>query len=116
MQAPINHDVYVEIPKLFQVKGKVWKLKRALYGLKDAPRAYFMHIKSKLEELDFRQSDADPCLFISPTGICLIYVDDALFVYKSPEEVNILTKKMKELGMLFKEESDVAGYLGVLID
>jgi hypothetical protein len=116
MQAPIDHDVYVEMPKLFQVNGKVWKLKRALYGLKDAPRAYFMHTKGKLEELGFRQSDADPCLFISPTVICLIYVDDALFVYKSPKEVDILTQKMKNLGMLFEEESDVAGYLGVLID
>jgi hypothetical protein len=116
MQAPIDHDVYVEMPKLFQVHGKVWKLKRALYGLKDAPRAYFLHTKGKLEELGFRQSDADPCLFISSTVICLIYVDDALFVYKSPEEVNILTRKMKDLGMLFEEESDVAGYLGVLID
>jgi hypothetical protein len=116
MQAPLDHDVYVEMPKLFEVNGKVWKLKRALYGLKDAPRAYFVHTKNKLEELDFRQSDADPCLFISPTVICLIYVDDALFVYKSPEEVNILTKKMKQIGMLFEEESDVAGYLGVLLD
>jgi hypothetical protein len=80
------------MPKLFNVKGKVWKLKRAIYGLKDAPRAYFLHTKNKLEELGFRQSDADPCLFIPPTVICLIYVDDALFVYKSPEEVNILTK------------------------
>jgi hypothetical protein len=116
MQAPINHDVYVEMPKLFQVHGKVWKLKCALYGLKDAPRAYFLHTKGKLEELGFRQSDADPCLFISPTVICLIYVDNALFVDKSHKEVNILTKKMKGLGMLFEEESDVAGYLGVLID
>ena len=116
LQAPIDHDVYVEMPKLFAVKGKVWKLKRAIYGLKDAPRAYFIHTKNKLEELGFRQSDADPCLFISPTVICLIYVDDALFVYKSPEEVNILTKRMKEIGMLFEEESDVAGYLGVLLD
>jgi hypothetical protein len=116
LQAPIDHDVYVEMPKLFQVKGKVWKLQRAIYGLKDAPRAYFIHTKNKLEELGFRQADADPCLFISPTVICLIYVDDALFVYKSPEEVDILTKKMKNLGMLFNEESDVAGYLGVLLD
>jgi hypothetical protein len=116
LQAPIDHDVYVEMPKLFSVKGKVWKLKRAIYGLKDAPRAYFLHTKNKLEDLGFRQSDADPCLFISPTVICLIYVDDALFVYKSPEEVDILTKKMKAIGMLFEEESDVAGYLGVLID
>jgi hypothetical protein len=116
LQAPINHDVYVEMPKLFAVNGKVWKLQRAIYGLKDAPRAYFVHTKNKLEELGFRQSDADPCLFISPTVICLIYVDDALFVYKAPEEVDILTKKMKDLGMLFNEESDVAGYLGVLLD
>jgi len=116
LQAPLDHDVYVEMPKLFQVEGKVWLLKRAIYGLKDAPRAYFIHTKNKLEELNFRQSDADPCLFISPTVICLIYVDDALFVYKSPEEVDILTNKMKALGMLFNEESDVAGYLGVLLD
>jgi hypothetical protein len=116
LQAPLDHDVYVDMPKLFQVEGKVWLLKRAIYGLKDAPRAYFIHTKNKLEELNFRQSDADPCLFISPTVICLIYVDDALFVYKSPEEVDILTKKMKALGMLFNEESDVAGYLGVLLD
>jgi hypothetical protein len=39
-----------------------------------------------------------------------------LFVYKTPEEVDILTKKMKDLGMLFNEESDVAGHLGVLLD
>jgi hypothetical protein len=116
MQAPLDHDVYVEMPKLFEVNSKVWKLKRALYGLKDAPRAYFVHTKNKLEELRFRQSDADPCLFISPTVMCLIYVDDALFVYKSPEEVNILTKKMKQIGMIFEEESDVAGYLGVLLN
>jgi hypothetical protein len=116
MQAPLDHDVYVEMPKLFEADGKVWKLKRALCGLKDAPRAYVVHTKNKLEELGFRQSDADPCLFISPTVICLIYGDDALFVYKSPKEVNILTKRMKQIGMLFKEESDVAGYLGVLLD
>jgi hypothetical protein len=104
------------MPKLFQVQGKVWLLKQAIYGLKDAPRAFFIHRKNKLEELNFRQSDADPCLFISPTVICLVYVDDTLFVYKSPEEVDILTNKMKALGMLFNEESNVAGYLGVLLD
>jgi hypothetical protein len=90
LQVPLDHDVYANMPKLFQVEGKVWLLKRAIYGLKDAPRAYFMHMKNKLEELNFRQLDADPCLFISPTIICLIYVNDALFVYKSPEAVEIL--------------------------
>jgi hypothetical protein len=54
LQAPIDHDVYDEMPKLFSVKGKVWKLQRAIYGLKDAPRAYFIHTKNKLEDLGFR--------------------------------------------------------------
>ena len=116
LQAPLDHDVYVEMPKMFTSPGKVWLLKRALYGLKDAPRAYFIHTKNKLEDLGFRQSDADPCLFISPTVTLLCYCDDCLLLYKSSEAVNTLTKQMKDAGMLFEEESDVAGYLGVLID
>ena len=69
-----------------------------------------------MEDLGFWQSDADPCLFISPTVILLCYCDDCLLLYKSPEAVDILTKQMKDDGMIFEEESDVAGYLGVLID
>ena len=43
LQAPLDHDVYVEMPKMFKRPDKVWLLKRALYGFKDAPRAYFIH-------------------------------------------------------------------------
>ena len=116
LQAPLDHDVYVDMPKMFTKAGKVWLLKRALYGLKDAPRAYFIHTKNKLEELGFRQSDADPCFFISPTVILLYYCDDCLLLYKTADEVDILTRRMKEVGMLFEEESNVAGYLSVLLD
>ena len=73
-------------------------------------------MKSKLESLGFKQTDSDPCLFISPTVICLIYVDDALLVYQDQGSVDDLTNRMKLAGMLFNVESDVAGYLGVLID
>ena len=52
LQAPLDQDVYVDMPKMFA--GKVWLLKRALYGLKDAPRAYFIHTKNKLEDFGFR--------------------------------------------------------------
>ena len=53
LQAPLDHDVYVEIPKMFKVHGKVWLLKRALYRLKDAPQAYFIHTKASWKNLDF---------------------------------------------------------------
>ena len=94
VQAPIDTDVYVEMPRLFSTKGKVWKLRKSIYGLKQSPRNYFLHMKSKLEELGFRQSVADPCLFISPTVICLVYVDDALLVYRDHNAVDDLTTRM----------------------
>ena len=85
---------------MFTKAGKVWLLNRALYGLKDTPRAYFVHTKNKLEELGLRQSDADPCLFILPTVILLCYCDNYLLLYKTADEVGILTRRMKEVGML----------------
>lgn len=54
LQAPIDTEVYMEMPKLFSKPRKVWKLKRAIYGLKNSPRAYFLHVKSKFEELGFQ--------------------------------------------------------------
>jgi len=46
----------------------------------------------------------------------LVYVDNALFIYRSEKDAKELTRKMKKLGMLFEEESDIAGYLGILIE
>lgn len=47
LQAPLDHDVYVDILKMFTIPTKVWLSKRqALYGLKDAPLAYFVHTKN----------------------------------------------------------------------
>ena len=71
--------VYVEMPRGFLQKGKVLKLKKSLYGLKQSPRNFFHHLKSKLERVGFKQAnDIDPCLFISDKVICLVYVDDIL--------------------------------------
>ena len=92
LQAPFDHYVYIEMPMMFTSPCKIWLLKRALYGLKDAPRAYFIHTKDKLEDLGFRQSDADPCLFILPTVTLLCYCDDCLLSYTDEAAVNILTK------------------------
>ena len=116
VHAPIDCLVYVEMPPRFSLPGKVWKLKKSLYGLKNSPRNFFLHTKGKLEKLGFVQSNADPCLFISKDVICLIYVDDALFFYKDAAAIDRLTQAMKKDNILFREEDSVAGYLGVHID
>ena len=46
VHAPIDCVVYVECPKGFEVGGKVWKLKKSLYGLAQSPRSFYLHAKS----------------------------------------------------------------------
>jgi hypothetical protein len=117
VHAPIDCLVYVEMPKGFEIDGMVWRLNKSLYGLAQSPRNFFLHTKGQLiDKLGFTQSDADPCLFISRDVICLIYVDDALLFYKDANAVTRMTNRMTEEGIQFREEEDVAGFLGVHID
>ena len=54
IQAPIDDNVYVEMPRGHREHGKVFKLKRNLYGLKQAARNFFLFLKGKLEEQGFK--------------------------------------------------------------
>ena len=49
VHAPIDTDVYLDMPRGFAEPNKVYRLKRSLYGLRQSPRNFFQHLKSKLE-------------------------------------------------------------------
>ena len=90
------------------------KLKKSLYGLKQAPRNFYLHLKSKLEEVGFKQSESDACLFLTDKVICLIYVDDTLLYLPKKEYIDEVLAKLRQ-SMALEEEDDVAGFLGVHI-
>jgi hypothetical protein len=117
VHAPIDENVYVEMPRGFAEHGQVLKLKRSLYGLKQSPRNFFLFLKSKLEAAGFtNQEEIDPCLFLSDKCICLVYVDDTLFYSPKAEYIEEAIAKLKELGMELEVEDSVAGFLGVHIE
>jgi hypothetical protein len=116
VHADIDCLVYVAMPPGFGIPGQVWKLWKSLHDLAQSPRNYFLYTRDKLIKMGFVQSEADPCLFISSDIICLIYVDDALLFYKDKSSITTLVNKMKQEGMLFREEESITGYLGVHID
>jgi hypothetical protein len=76
-------DVYMAlppgIPQASSDSGVVL-LRKALYGLKQAPRLWWKLIHSFLVGLGFRQSHADPNLYISDGVHILLYVDDILIL------------------------------------
>jgi len=42
--------------------GKVWKLRRALHGFKQASKVWNGALEKVLHSIGFEQSDADPCM------------------------------------------------------
>jgi len=63
----------------------------------------------------FKQSEVDPCLFISEKVTCLVYVDDTLFFSAYVSDIDMILEKRKGLKIELNVEDDVAGFLGVLI-
>ena len=62
-----NEEVYVSQPprfENFEYPNHVYKLKRALYGLKKAPRAWYERLSKFLLEQGFSRGKVDTTLFI----------------------------------------------------
>ena len=56
--------VYPPDTEKLQDTTKVWKLKKALYGLKSWPKAWYQHIVSILSSLGWERCYKDECVFI----------------------------------------------------
>jgi len=83
----IEEEVYIEQPEGFETFDKdshVCKLKRALYGLKKAPSAWYTKIDSYLTILGFTKCEADKNLYhIVVEGkllIIVLYVDHLILI------------------------------------
>jgi hypothetical protein len=79
-----NTKVFVDMPMGFAQYGKndkikCLKLKKTLYGICQSPRALWKNITVKLKECELEQSKFDPCLFIGPNVICVVYVTNLIF-------------------------------------
>ncbi|GJR91747.1 putative ribonuclease H-like domain-containing protein [Tanacetum coccineum] len=82
----IDEEVYVCQPPSFedpQFPDKVYKVEKALYGLHQAPRAWYKTLSTYLIENGFRRGTIDKTLFIKKgKGAILlvqVYVDDIIF-------------------------------------
>eukprot|EP00253_Pinus_taeda_P007495 PITA_07495 len=92
----IEEEVYIEQLEgfeLFSSESHVCRLKRALYGSKQAPRAWYTRIDSYFTGLGFSKSEADPNLYqIVVEGKLLIIVLGGLFVSQGKYAREILEK------------------------
>ena len=100
----LNRTVYVVPPPEANVaRGKIWKLKRAAYGLIDSSRGFFLNHATKLQKFGFEALKMDPAAFILKskqdlTAISAAHVDDTVTVTetnKSKEIQDYMSKHFK---------------------
>ena len=80
-----SDEVYVRPPKEWTPKTKtgkkvMWKLKRALYGLRSAPRRWQEHFEELLQSHGMEQSKIDTCMWAAKDKklVLCYHVDDVL--------------------------------------
>ncbi len=85
LNGSLSEEIYMRQPKGYEEKGsenKVAKLKKGLYGLKQAGRVWYATLHDYLVKLGFRCTHADHSVFVFERGQSLIiipvYVDDKL--------------------------------------
>ena len=78
----LEEDIYMRGPPGYSEEGKVYKILRALYGLKQSGREWFGTLRDKLLTLAFTQMAFDPYVFTmeSLDLFVAIYVDDLLII------------------------------------
>ena len=82
LTADLSRPVYMRCPEGHERPGQVMRLKKAMYGLCDAPRAFYLDFRGVMRnKLQCMPEDSDPCLYKSqnskyPSVWVLQYVDD----------------------------------------
>ena len=97
-QADIETDMYMDMPKGFAVDGNnashVLRLKKNLYGQKQAGRVWYKHLSSGLIKLNYQQSKVDECVFYKGPNVFLFYVDDGIFLGPDRKAIDILIAEL----------------------
>uniref|UniRef100_A0ACD5X227 Uncharacterized protein n=1 Tax=Avena sativa TaxID=4498 RepID=A0ACD5X227_AVESA len=113
LNGDLQEEVYVAQPPGFVregQEGKVLRLRKALYGLRQAPRAWNTKLDSTLLSLGFQRIPSEHAVYVRGIGdarlLLGVYVDDLIVTGASAREIAKFkiemqgTFKMSDLGLL----------------
>ena len=91
------------------------KLKKALYGLHQIPRAFWQYVTKKLEQSGLNQSKFDPCIFVGDKLTFIVYVDDIIFWARNEDIIHYLSIYLRVLVVALEQEDCAAVLFGVAL-
>ena len=115
LNADVEEEIYMRQLEGFEVRGPngeelVCKLKKSIYGLKQASRNWYHTIDHWMKQYGFQASEADPCVYVKREDqeviVVIIFVDDLIITGSCERIVQdfkaAISKRfsMKDLGAL----------------
>jgi hypothetical protein len=121
LNGDLQESVYMVQPKGFVIEGKKhmrYRLKKSIYGLKQALRQWYLKFDEAVKKFAFIENQVDNCIYIKITGsmfiILVLFVDDILL---SSSNKNLLFEIKIFLSSNFdiKDLGDASYVLGIEI-
>ncbi|GFV77405.1 copia protein [Trichonephila clavipes] len=96
----LEETIFMKQPEGFKDgSGRVCKLKRSLYGLKQSPCCWNKCFGQFLKDLGFKASEADPCIYNRERKgrklLIVLYVDDGLIAATDQQDSEMFIKELK---------------------
>ncbi|POW16912.1 hypothetical protein PSHT_06591 [Puccinia striiformis] len=119
LHSPIDCEVFIKPPEgLVVPKGHVLRLKKALYGTKQAGRCWWLYLKQQLAEMDFFPNSEDQSTYTFKKGtevaFLWIHVDDGMLTASSPRLLSQLQHRLSSL-LDLKWDSELASIIGIRV-
>ena len=117
----LDEDVYMVQPDGFvdpKQAGKVCKLKKSIYGLKQASRSWNIRFDDEIKKLGFMRNPKEPCVYKKLSGsivvFLVLYVDDILLI---GNDIPMLESIKSSLSRVFsmKDLGEATYILGIRI-
>lgn len=121
LHGKLEKEIYMRQPPGYQTtdKAKVCKLKRGLYGLKQAAMGWNKTLDSILVNAGFARSKTDACLYTHISEgkftYLIVYVDDILIAGDNPEFISRVQSVLSET-LNVTDLGEVNYYLGVQVE
>jgi len=125
VQAPLEKNVYVSLPPMFNdasgldPKSLCLKLNKSLYGMREAPKLWADHLEKGLIKSRFASSHEDPGIYYGQGMAIAVYVDDVLFFGPDADAMETVITELQTDGFELKREKDTNetaySFLGISI-
>ena len=123
LNGELDEEIYMEQPQGYITAGSeslVCRLKKAIYGLKQASRAWNLQLHGVLTGLGFKRTIADAGIYVKSQRegddplFVIVYVDDITILGASLEAVKLLKTDLSKRYEM-SDLGEITSYLGICI-